>query len=133
MPIAHVSVGVRDVKKAQVFYDAVLGALGYKPIMPFSAEGLLVAVGYGEQPGRPDFWIQLPINRQPASMGNGVHIAFDCATRAQVDAFYLAAMSHAGADEGKPGLRSEYHPDYYGAFVRDPDGNKLEACCHRHE
>ena len=56
-----------------------------------------------------------------------------CATRAEVDAFYLAAIAHQGADEGRPGLRSEYHPDYYGAFVRDPDGNKIEACCHGHE
>jgi len=133
MPIGHVSVGVKDVKKAQGFYDAVLGAIGYKPIMPVNIAGALVAIGYGESPGRPEFWIQLPYNQQPASMGNGVHIAFDCATRAEVDAFYLAALDHHGSDDGRPGLRSEYHPDYYGAFVRDPDGNKIEACCHTHE
>ena len=133
MPIGHVSVGVRDMKKAQAFYDSVLGKIGYKPIYPVNVDGVLVAVGYGETPDKPEFWIQLPINRQPASMGNGVHIAFDCATRAQVDAFYVAAIEHQGADEGRPGLRAEYSPDYYGAFVRDPDGNKIEACCHTHE
>jgi catechol 2,3-dioxygenase-like lactoylglutathione lyase family enzyme len=133
MPIGHVSVGVRDVKKAQAFYDAVLGAIGYTPVMPVVVNNVTLAVGYGEQPGKPEFWIGLPHNQAPASAGNGVHIAFDCATRAQVDDFYLTAIRHGGRDDGKPGLRHEYHPDYYGAFVLDPDGNKIEACCHLHE
>ena len=133
MPIGHVSFGVRDVKKAKAFYDPVLAAIGYKPVMPFSLGATLVAVGYGETEGRPEFWIQLPYNQEPSSAGNGVHVAFDCATRAEVDAFYLAALDHGGVDDGKPGLRAEYHPDYYGAFVRDADGNKIEACCHTHE
>jgi catechol 2,3-dioxygenase-like lactoylglutathione lyase family enzyme len=133
MPIGHVSVGVKDVKKSQVFYDAVLGAIGYRPVMPVVMNKALVAVGYGGASDKPEFWIGLPYNEQPPSAGNGVHIAFDCATRAEVDAFYLTALDHKATDDGKPGLRIEYHPDYYGAFVRDPDGNKIEACCHTHD
>jgi catechol 2,3-dioxygenase-like lactoylglutathione lyase family enzyme len=133
MPLDHVSFGVRDVKKAQGFYDPVLAAIGWRPIYPVVVSGLLIAVGYGEEPDKPLFWIQLPHNQAAASAGNGVHVAFNAATRAAVDAFYLAALDRGGRDDGKPGLRVEYHPDYYGAFVRDPDGNKIEACCHAHE
>ena len=77
--------------------------------------------------------MQLPINGDAASAGNGVHVAFSAADHAAVDAFYLAAMESGGSDEGGPGHRVEYHPHYYGAFVRDPDGNKIEACCHAPE
>ena len=66
-------------------------------------------------------------------MGNGVHIAFRAETRATVDAFFLAAIEQGGIEDGRPGLRVEYHPDYYGAFVRDPDGNKIEAVSHARE
>ena len=128
----HVSIGVTNVKRSKAFYDAVLAPLGMTPVMPVEINGQLVGVGYGK-PGKPTFWIQLPINGQQASMGNGVHIAFRSDTRAGVDEFYLAAIEQGGIDDGKPGLRSEYHPDYYGAFVRDPDGNKIEACSHLHE
>ena len=133
MPIGHVSIGVHDVRKAKAFYDPVLATIGYKPVMPVEVNGRLLGIGYGEKPDHPEFWIGLPYNQREASAGNGVHIAFDCATRAQVDAFYLAAIDKGGRDDGKPGLRHEYHPDYYGAFVLDPDGNKIEACCHTHE
>lgn len=127
----HVSIGVTNVKRSKAFYDAVLAPLGMAPAMPIEIQGQLVGVGYGK-PGKPSFWIQLPINGQPASMGNGVHIAFRADAREAVDAFYLAALDQGGIDDGKPGLRSEYHPDYYGAFVRDPDGNKIEAVSHTH-
>jgi catechol 2,3-dioxygenase-like lactoylglutathione lyase family enzyme len=132
MSIDHVSVGVSNMKRAKAFYDAALAPLGMKPIYPVEIQGQLVGVGYGEA-HQPTFWIQLPINGQPASMGNGVHIAFRAASRAQVDAFFLAALDQGGVEDGRPGLRTEYHPDYYGAFVRDPDGNKIEACSHAHE
>jgi catechol 2,3-dioxygenase-like lactoylglutathione lyase family enzyme len=66
-------------------------------------------------------------------MGNGVHIAFNAPSREAVDAFFLAALDKGGVEDGRPGLRTEYHPDYYAAFVRDPDGNKIEACAHAHE
>ena len=132
MGIDHVSVGVTNMQRSKAFYGAALAPLGLAPVYPVEIHGQLVGVGYGV-PNKPSFWIQLPINGQPASMGNGVHIAFRAETRAQVDAFYLAALEQGGAEDGRPGLRTEYHPDYYGAFVRDPDGNKIEACSHVHE
>jgi len=132
MALDHVSVGVADMKKAKAFYDAVLAPLGMVPVMPVEISGRLVGLGYGDD-GHPSFWIQFPINGQAASMGNGVHIGFRAKTRADVDAFYLAALEHGGIDDGAPGLRHEYHPNYYGAFVRDPNGNKIEACCHAHD
>ena len=132
MAIDHVSVGVTNMTRAKAFYDAALAPLGLAPIAPIEIRGQLVGVGYGEGK-KPSFWIQLPINRQPASMGNGVHVAFTAPSRESVDAFYLAALAQGGVEDGAPGLRTEYHPDYYGAFVRDPDGNKIEACSHAHE
>ncbi len=133
MALDHVSVGVTDMKKAKALYDAALAPLGMAPVYPVEIGGALVAVGYGDTPDKPTFWIQLPLNQRAASMGNGMHIAFASATRAAVDAFYLAALDKGGADEGGPGLRTEYHPSYYAAFVRDADGNKLEAVCHAPE
>lgn len=117
----HVSVGVRDVERAAKFYDAVLGALGYKRIMEF----LPYAVGYGED--MPQFWVQLPHNQQLATAGNGVHISFIARTRSQVDRFHDTAMELGAQNAGEPGPRPDYSPDYYGAFVYDFDGNKLEA------
>jgi catechol 2,3-dioxygenase-like lactoylglutathione lyase family enzyme len=132
MSIDHVSVGVSNMRRSKAFYDAALAPLGMAPIYPVEIGGQLVGVGYGQN-DKPSFWIQLPINGQPATMGNGVHIAFNATTRAQVDDFFLAAIEHGGVEDGRPGLRSEYSPDYYGAFVRDPDGNKIEAVSHAHE
>lgn len=128
MALDHVSVGVADIARAKRFYDSALAPLGLSPLMPVEINGQLLGVGYGER--APVFWIQYPINRQPATTGNGVHIAFTAPNRAAVDAFYLAALSNGGVEDGGPGLRTEYHPNYYGAFVRDPDGNKVEACHH---
>lgn len=131
MALDHVSIGVTNVSRSKTFYDAALAPLGLRPVMPVELGGKLVAVGYGAE--RPEFWIGLPVNGRPASMGNGAHIAFNARTRAEVDAFFLAALERGGVEDGRPGLRSEYHPDYYGAFIRDPDGNKIEAVCHQHE
>lgn len=130
--IDHVSVGVTNMARSKAFYDAALTPLGLAPVYPFEISGQLVGVGYGE-PEKPSFWVQLPMNGQSASMGNGMHIAFRAKTRAAVDSFYLAAMSQGGIEDGAPGLRTEYHPSYYAAFVRDPDGNKIEAVCHATE
>lgn len=132
MSIDHVSIGVTNVPRSKAFYDRVLAPLGLKPIMPIDRGGQLLGVGYGED-RKPTFWIQLPVNGAPATMGNGVHVAFSAARRADVDAFYLAAIENGGIEDGRPGVREEYHPAYYGAFVRDPDGNKIEACCHQAE
>ena len=117
----HVSVGVRDVERAAKFYDAVLGVLGYKRIMEF----LPYAVGYGET--APAFWVQLPHNQQVATAGNGMHISFIARTQDAVDKFHDAAMEKGAQNAGEPGPRPDYSPDYYGAFVYDLDGNKLEA------
>ncbi len=117
----HVSVGVMNVERAARFYDSALAALGYKRVMEFLPYG----IGYGES--RPVFWVQLPHNQTPATVGNGVHIGFIAATKDRVIAFHRAALAAGGADEGAPGPRPDYGPDYYGAFVRDLDGNKLEA------
>jgi len=117
----HVSVGVRDVERAAKFYDAVLGALGYKRVMEF----LPYAVAYGD--AQPSFWVQLPHNQQVATAGNGVHVSFIARTKEAVDSFHDAAMELGAQDAGEPGPRPDYSPDYYGAFVFDLDGNKLEA------
>lgn len=129
MALDHVSVGVANMKRAKAFYDAALAPLGLTAIMPVEIKGQLVGVGYGAD-NKPEFWVQLPINGQPASQGNGFHLAFTAPSRAAVDAFYLAALEQGGVEDGRPGLRSEYHPSYYAAFVRDPEGNKIEAVCH---
>ncbi|MGL4289265.1 MAG: VOC family protein [Phreatobacter sp.] len=88
--------------------------------------------GYApEREMRPQYWIMRPFDENPARAGNGVMPGFLAPDRAAVDAFYKAALAHGGRDEGPPGLRAHYHPHYYGAYVRDPDGNKLCACCHQ--
>ena len=76
------------------------------------------------------FWILRPHDRKAASAGNGVTVAFTLPSRAAVDAFHAAALANGGTDDGPPGLRTHYHPDYYGAYVRDPEGNKICAVCH---
>lgn len=128
MTLHHVSLGVTNMARSKAFYDAALKALGVVPLHVAEAAGVGVAsVGYGVPGGAPSFWIGVPINRKPATAGNGAHVAFAAATREAVDAFYLAALDQGAADDGQPGLRSEYDPDYYAAFVRDPDGHKIEA------
>ena len=119
----HVSVGVRDVERAAKFYDPVLKALGYRRVMEF----LPYAIGYGETRERPEFWIQLPHNQQPASNGNGVHVAFLAKSRQVVSNFHDAALKQGGSNGGEPGPRPDYGPSYYGAFIYDLDGNKVEA------
>jgi catechol 2,3-dioxygenase-like lactoylglutathione lyase family enzyme len=133
MALDHVSIGVSDIKRSKAFYDAVLAPIGMTAVMPVNVGGKLMGVGYGDNPQSPTFWIGLPIDGRPATMGNGVHIAFHADTRAAVDEFYLAAVERGGVEDGEPGVRAHYHPSYYGAFVRDPDGNKIEACCHAAE
>ena len=119
----HVSIGVHDVERAAKFYDPVLKTLGYRRVMEF----LPHAVAYGERGGAPEFWIGLPHNQQPPSSGNGAHIGFQARTKAQVNKFHAAALAQGGSNDGEPGPRPDYGPTYYGAFVYDLDGNKIEA------
>lgn len=118
--IHHVSVGTNDLAKSRVFYDAVLPVIGVQ-LMQSSPR----AADYGS--GVLMFSVETPVNGQPASSGNGSHIAFAAEDRAMVDRFYAAALANGGTSDGAPGLRPEYDAHYYGAFVRDPDGNKVEA------
>ena len=122
---SHVTIGTNDFDKASPFYDAVMAALGHERF--YSGDGHF---GYGQAQG-DQTWLVSPFDRQPATVGNGTHIAFLAEDRAAVDAFHAAALAHGGSDEGAPGLRPHYHKNYYGAYVRDPDGNKLQAVCHR--
>ena len=117
----HVSIGVADVGRAAEFYDAVLKKLGFKRVMEVMPYG----IAYGLK--MPQFWVQLPHDGRAPSSGNGTHVAFNANSKAAVNAFHAAAMSAGGKDEGAPGPRPEYTPEYYGAFVRDLDGNKIEA------
>jgi catechol 2,3-dioxygenase-like lactoylglutathione lyase family enzyme len=119
----HVSLGVRDVASSAKFYDAVLGKLGLKRKVDYSPH----AVAYARGASTQFFWVQLPHDGKAPSVGNGVHIAFEARSRAEVHAFYDAALALGGQDDGAPGPRPEYTASYYGAFVRDLDGNKIEA------
>lgn len=124
--IDHTGVGVTNIEKSKAFYTAALAPIGYALLMEFPAavtRGADVA-GYGEG-GKPDFWISNGGANTPP-----IHVAFRVATRAAVDAFYAAGLAAGGTDNGAPGIRAHYHPDYYGAFVRDPDGHNIEAVCH---
>ena len=118
--IHHVSVGTNDVARSRAFYDAVLPAVGLG-LMKSSQQ----AADYGS--GQLIFSVETPVDGQPATSGNGTHIAFAAEDRAMVDRFYDEALANGGSSDGAPGLRPEYDANYYGAFVRDPDGNKIEA------
>ncbi|MCY1425871.1 Glyoxalase-like domain protein [compost metagenome] len=118
--ISHISIGTNDFDRAKAFYDAVLPALGCRQIMAHPG-----AVAYGRE--YPEFWVQTPIDGRPASVGNGTHVGFLAETPEAVHAFYQAALAAGATDEGAPGPRPEYGEPYYGCFVRDLDGHKIEA------
>jgi catechol 2,3-dioxygenase-like lactoylglutathione lyase family enzyme len=118
---SHVTIGTRDLVRAMAFYDAVLAPLGIG-----RAPGTYQDWAAWQRPGEAQkLWVGLPFNRQAASAGNGSMVALAAPSRAAVDAAHAAAIGAGGLDEGAPGLRPDYGPDYYGAYVRDPDGNKL--------
>ncbi|WP_242116761.1 VOC family protein [Sphingomonas lacusdianchii] len=116
----HVSLGTSDLDRARQFYDPVMAALGLRRTLDVAA-----AVGYGA--GITVFSLNLPANGQPARAGNGAHVAFEVEHRSAVDRFFAVALAQGGSGDGPPGLRPEYDAHYYAAFVRDPDGNKIEA------
>lgn len=119
----HVSVGVRDVARAAKFYDPVMKALGYKRVADYSPG----AIAYGESKGRPEFWVGLPHDQNAPSVGNGTHVGFVAKSKAAVNKFHEAALAQGGSNNGEPGPRPDYGPAYYGAFIYDLDGNKIEA------
>lgn len=118
--ISHVSLGTNHFQKAAAFYDAVFGALGSKRVLEF--EG---AIAWGK--AFPEFWLQTPIDGQLATVGNGTHIAFLAKNPEEVRAFFAAAVAAGARGEGEPGPREHYGPAYFGCFVRDLDGHKIEA------
>ena len=124
--ISHITLGTNDKSRSKAFYDAALGAIGFKRV-PKPAEKPLA---YDRDGQMPTIYIYTPEDGRPATSGNGTHVAFTADTRQQVDAFHAAAMHNGGMDEGQPGLRRHYGPNYYAAYVRDPDGNKLQAVCY---
>ena len=127
--IDHLGIDVKDFERSKVLYQLALAPLGYSLLMtvPASVTGHTEVAGFGEAP-KPDFWI----NRGTANL-SPVHVAFRVAHRKVVDAFYHAALAAGGKDYGAPGLRPHYHPNYYGAFIIDPDGHNIEAVCHTPE
>lgn len=126
--LLYVTIGSNNLERAQVFYDAALAPLGLKRRKQDDVE-----IGYGgENDSRCRLWVVTPHDRTAATIGNGSMVALDAESRADVDAFYKAALAHGGTDEGAPGLRP-FHENFYAAYVRDPDGNKLSAVCERPE
>ncbi|WP_163271581.1 VOC family protein [Chelativorans alearense] len=124
--IDHIGIKVADFERARAFYDKALAPLGASLLMmvPEEYTGGIKIGGYGRE--RPVYWLH-----EGAGGGESKHVAFTARSRAEVDAFHAAALAAGGHDNGAPGLRPHYHPDYYGAFVFDPDGNNVEAVCHQ--
>jgi catechol 2,3-dioxygenase-like lactoylglutathione lyase family enzyme len=125
--IDHIGFPVSDFARAKAFYAQALAPLGYALVMevgPQHTESGRPAAGFGKG-GKPDFWIG-----GEGGLGGALHIAIVASDRTTVDAFYAAALAAGGRDNGAPGLRPHYHPNYYGAFVLDPDGHNIEAVCH---
>ena len=118
--IDHVSVAVRDLKAAARFYEAVLATLGFVKL-----EVRPATVGFGKQ--YPEFWINLREGLAPLPEGSGAHVCFRARGTDLVDAFHAAALNAGGASDGAPGYRPQHGEGYYAAFIRDPDGNRIEA------
>jgi catechol 2,3-dioxygenase-like lactoylglutathione lyase family enzyme len=124
--IDHTGVVVTDFERSKRFYKEALAPLGHELLheVPASITGSADVAGFGEG-GKPDFWVTNGDPNKPP-----LHIAFRVKSRDIVDAFHAAAIAAGGSDNGQPGLRPHYHPNYYGAFVRDLDGHNIEAVCH---
>jgi len=116
----HVTIRVKSFRKAKPFYAESLAPLGYKVL--YESDG---AIGLGDGKS-PTLWIS-----EDTPITSAVHVAFQCSDRKLVDAFHKAALKAGGRDNGKPGIREDYSPNYYAAFAYDPDGNNIEAVCHR--
>jgi catechol 2,3-dioxygenase-like lactoylglutathione lyase family enzyme len=120
--IDHVGFAASNYARSKAFYEKVLAPLG----MTLIIEPVGAAAGFGKS-GKPTFWVEA----QGTPVHGRLHIALEADARPQVDAFHAAALEAGGTDNGAPGLREIYHPNYYGAYILDPDGNNIEAVCHR--
>ena len=120
--LKHVSIGVRDFARAIQFYDAILAALGYSRV--YNGDGY---AGYGAQ--SPEFWVNTSTHPVPEDPRSGLHFCFTAPSRNAVDAFHETGLKSGGKDNGKPGLRPNYGPQYYAAFLIDPEGYRIEAYC----
>ena len=116
--IDHLALGVSDMAASRAFYEAALAPLGFEVVMEWKGR-----VAFGP-PARPIFFLA------PDQPPSALHVSFQARDRDAVDAFHAAALAAGGRDNGAPGMRPQYHPHYYGAFVLDPDGNNIEAVCH---
>jgi catechol 2,3-dioxygenase-like lactoylglutathione lyase family enzyme len=119
--IDHISIAVRDLKKGEPFYTALLAPLGMTKLREWPD----AAIGFGKK--YPEFWINRRAAMDRIAQDSGVHICLRAPDTATVDAFYAAALNAGGTSDGAPGLRAKYHTNYYAAFIRDPDGNRIEA------
>jgi catechol 2,3-dioxygenase-like lactoylglutathione lyase family enzyme len=117
----HVSIAVRDIEAAEKFYTALLSTVGLAKMREWPN----AAIGYGKT--YPEFWINLRAAMTPVAHDSGVHICLRAPSKQSVDAFYAVALANGGSSDGEPGFRRTYNPRYYAAFVRDPDGNRIEA------
>ncbi|REL30416.1 VOC family protein [Thalassotalea euphylliae] len=118
--ICHASIGTNDLVKAKAFYQPVLATLDIDLVSEYEH-----ALAFGK--GYPEFWVQIPFDKQPMSSGNGVHFGFVAKSHQQVENFYQQALALGAKCNGKPGPRPDYGEPYYGCFVIDPEGNKIEA------
>lgn len=119
--IDHTSLAVRDLKAAETFYTALLAPLGFTKLREWPD----AAIGYGKK--YPEFWINSRPKMSAVPDDSGVHICLRASSKEAVDAFHAAAIAAGGTSNGAPGFRAKYHENYYAAFVRDPDGNRIEA------
>jgi catechol 2,3-dioxygenase-like lactoylglutathione lyase family enzyme len=122
----HISLGVRDLERSRRFYDAALRPLGIVRIVDFQERGS----DYGAMAGSLGVEFTITLETAYSRPSPGMHVCFRAPDRAAVEAFHTAALAHGGRSDGEPGLRLEYHPDYFAAFVLDPDGHRVEAVCH---
>lgn len=131
--LSYVYLGTNDLPRATAFYDAVLATIDMQRCITGDPEWDRISAGWGiyEDDGAHELalWVGKPFDQQAASTGNGTMVAFSAASWLQVDAFHAVALAGGGSSEGAPGLRAHYNPDFYAAYVRDPDGNKLAVVC----
>jgi catechol 2,3-dioxygenase-like lactoylglutathione lyase family enzyme len=131
--LSYVYLGTRDLERATAFYDATLAPLGMQRCITGDPAWDRISAGWGtyEDDGARELalWVGLPFDQNSATVGNGTMVAFRARSWKEVDDFHFAALANGGSCDGAPGLRLHYNPDFYVAYVRDPDGNKISAVC----